>query len=377
MVSTNLITFQTILTYIKKIRDENIKLYLLESYSQKPPSHISHFMKVPYKIVKKFLNCFGLTLNYTPSLHSTKRLSNRYYFSSDEKKWSLNFLIYCLENSNNLCLDLSYFIDQDKKEILKFVRNKIYGTFLDSIEKRELFDELDLEYEVKYAAFYSSIRKKGKHYVLLNKRQYALPINHFEPVVFYHKYGIQEIPSSVKESLSGKDIIDSGAFIGDSVLVLDELHPRRIYAFEPLKENIQMLRKTIELNNLKNIVIVEKGLASDKGIAHIAPVSSGSFICNFGEKIELTSIDNFVSKNSLNVGLMKFDIEGYELKAIRGAKNTIMNIKPVIIVSLYHTGKDFFEIPKLLKSWVPEYKFRFLNLNKIHATFERVLIAYC
>jgi hypothetical protein len=94
-------------------------------------------------------------------------------------------------------------------------------------------------------------------------------------------------------------------------------------------------------------------------------------------RAELTSIDNFVSKNSLNVGLMKFDIEGYEFEAIRGAKNTIMNMKPIIIVSLYHTGKDFFEIPKLLKSWVHEYKFRFLNLNKIHATFERVLIAYC
>jgi FkbM family methyltransferase len=206
---------------------------------------------------------------------------------------------------------------------------------------------------------------------------YILPINHFEPVVFYHKYGIQELPSYVKESINGKDIIDAGAFIGDSALILNELKPRRIYEFEPLRENIQLLNKTIELNNLRTVVVVGKALASKKGISYIIPLSSGSFISGYGEKIQLITLDDFFSKNSLNVGLIKIDVEGYEPEVIKGAENTIKNEKPVLIVSLYHTGEEFFEIPKLLKSWVPEYTFRFLNLNHTHATFERVLIAYC
>jgi hypothetical protein len=45
------------------------------------------------------------------------------------------------------------------------------------------------------------------------------------------------------------------------------------------------------------------------------------------------------------------------------------------MISLYHTG-DAFEIPKLLKSWVPEYEFRFLNLNRASATTEKILLAY-
>jgi hypothetical protein len=34
MASANLITFQTILTYLKKISNERVKLYLLENYFQ-------------------------------------------------------------------------------------------------------------------------------------------------------------------------------------------------------------------------------------------------------------------------------------------------------------------------------------------------------
>jgi len=49
--------------------------------------------------------------------------------------------------------------------------------------------------------------------------------------------------------------------------------------------------------------------------------------------------------------------------------------KPKLLICLYHTGHDFFEIPKLIKKWVPSYRFRFINLNKIDPICERVLIA--
>jgi len=272
---------------------------------------------------------------------------------------------------------LSYFKEQeDKKEILKFIRNKVYGAFLDSVEKHKLFDRLDLKYESEYEKMNRKIKKKSKNYVLLDRKEYVLPINHFEHVVFYHKYGLYEIPSHVRESLEGKDIIDAGAFIGDSALILNELNPRRIYAFEPLKENVLFLRKTIELNNLKNVIIVEKALASKEGTSSMVPAGSGSFISKQGEEIELTTLDNFANKNSLNIGLIKMDVEGYEPEIIKGAEFTIKERKPILIVSLYHTGEEFFEVPKLLKSWVPEYEFRFLNLNRTHASFERVLVAY-
>ena len=68
------------------------------------------------------------------------------------------------------------------------------------------------------------------------------------------------------------------------------------------------------------------------------------------------------------VGLIKLDV-------LMGAKKTIGEHKPVLIISVYHKGRDFFEIPKLIKEVEPRYKMRFLNLNKA-ATIERVVLAY-
>jgi hypothetical protein len=34
-----------------------------------------------------------------------------------------------------------------------------------------------------------------------------------------------------------------------------------------------------------------------------------------------------------------------------GAEKTIKKDKPILLISVYHTGKDFFEIKPLLESW--------------------------
>lgn len=86
--------------------------------------------------------------------------------------------------------------------------------------------------------------------------------------------------------------------------------------------------------------------------------------------------EEILKENIDRVSLIKMDIEGYELKALRGARETIQKYKPVLIISAYHRREDILEIPYYLKDLVPEYKFRFLNLRKSHPIFEKVIIAY-
>jgi len=213
-------------------------------------------------------------------------------------------------------------------------------------------------------------------------REYKLSVNHFEMPVFHHKYGISELPREVVEGLKGRDFIDGEAFIGDSALVLSEFKPRRINAFEPLSENYNLLLKTIQLNNLQSIVVpVKKALGSTRGSLRIIHQGSASFISevlglNEGEEIEVVTLDYFVEENNLDVGLIKLDVEGYELEVLKGTRETIKKYKPVMIIAVYHLGQDFFEIPRLVKSLSPEYKLRFLNLNAESPFAERVLLAY-
>jgi hypothetical protein len=67
------------------------------------------------------------------------------------------------------------------------------------------------------------------------------------------------------------------------------------------------------------------------------------------------------------------DVEGFELKALKGASSTIAKFRPKLAISLYHKPEDFFEIPIYLKSYYPFYRL-YLDHYTIHAE-ETVLYA--
>lgn len=51
------------------------------------------------------------------------------------------------------------------------------------------------------------------------------------------------------------------------------------------------------------------------------------------------------------------DIEGAELKALEGARNTIIINHPRLAVCIYHKALDVVDIASYLLELVPEYKF--------------------
>ena len=50
------------------------------------------------------------------------------------------------------------------------------------------------------------------------------------------------------------------------------------------------------------------------------------------------------------------DIEGSEIKALEGAKNTISKYKPNLAICIYHKTDDLWKIPDLIHKMVPEYQ---------------------
>jgi hypothetical protein len=51
------------------------------------------------------------------------------------------------------------------------------------------------------------------------------------------------------------------------------------------------------------------------------------------------------------------DIEGAEIPALNGARNTIKKFKPKLAISVYHQWDDLREIPKLIHDIRDDYEF--------------------
>ena len=136
---------------------------------------------------------------------------------------------------------------------------------------------------------------------------------------------------------NGKVILDCGAAMGDTAIVFSKQYPdSKIYSFECIGKNIELLNKNLELNNISNVIPIKTFLASKTGKINIDSIEYDSI-----------SIDDYVKKNNINnIGLIKFDIEGAELEALNGGINTIKEHKPLLYIPIYHLETD--EIPKFI-----------------------------
>ncbi len=170
--------------------------------------------------------------------------------------------------------------------------------------------------------------------------------------VFGKMYCDEEILNITNEDI----LVDGGCYDGTSSIDVNSIPGngiKKIYAFEPDEKHYHKCEKFLQ--NLEHTILIKKGLFDKDGtISFMSQDGEGSLICEEGtEKIDICKIDTEAS----DATFIKMDIEGAELKALMGAKETIVKNKPKLAISIYHKPEDIIEIPKYLKTLVPEYKF--------------------
>ena len=81
----------------------------------------------------------------------------------------------------------------------------------------------------------------------------------------------------------------------------------------------------------------------------------GTFQADIGPNIVNTiTIDRMLEGNPATY--IKMNIEGSEMRALRGARETIERYKPRLAIMGYHKTSDFWEVPLIIKSFRPDYK---------------------
>lgn len=211
---------------------------------------------------------------------------------------------------------------------------------------------------------------------------YYLPVNQFDSSVFFTRYGIDKL--TTLDSVRNKHIIDAGGYVGDTALLFSSYTDKNIHVFEASPSNMDIIRETIRLNHLDNIVPVSKALGEKSGTATFSlgeHNSCNSLVerpgYNYPDHIEVpvVTLDDYVRENDLEVGLIKVDIEGGEQLLLRGAVETIRTQHPILLISIYHSANDFFEIKPMIEKMCGKYTFRIVKPANPAIALETILLA--
>lgn len=191
-----------------------------------------------------------------------------------------------------------------------------------------------------------------------------------------NEYGTYCIPDSSKHRISSKkilkglvwepetiqfiikycehELIHAGAYFGDMLPAFSKII--KVWAFEPCKENYECALKTIEMNGLTNITLINKALGETSKTAKLMVerngkvLGGGSEICNpdlstlnrkaflkkqyKSTKVQMTTIDETIPKDS-KISVIHLDVEGYEPNTLHGAVNTIKRCSPFLLLETH------------------------------------------
>jgi FkbM family methyltransferase len=184
----------------------------------------------------------------------------------------------------------------------------------------------------------------------------------------------------------GDVIIDAGAFIGDTGVYF---HHKlggdcQVHSFELLDENLALLVHNYERNGVRpgvDVVINKLALADKTGeeitIADGATQGSTSIFGKSpkGSRVQTITLDDYVMSLGLEkVDFIKMDIEGAELQALTGARETIRHFKPKLAICLYHKWNDAFTLPQAIHATGVDYSFTF-KWVQLKDGWEAILLA--
>ena len=136
----------------------------------------------------------------------------------------------------------------------------------------------------------------------------------------------------------GMRVLDIGAHIGYfTLLAARAVGPTgRVYSFEPDPDNYRFLCHNVALNGMEGVVTtVPKAVADTSGIRPFVADTKHSVVSSFLREgrsdaampVECTTVDDFLDGRKIDV--VKLDVEGAELEALRGMRRTLTETSQV------------------------------------------------
>lgn len=191
---------------------------------------------------------------------------------------------------------------------------------------------------------------------------------------------LQYLAHDIPWKIDYSNFIDCGGFDGDTIrsFVNNGIVMKNVAVFEPQNDLCQKISRYFRENvgKFRSATVFPCGVHSQTekfrfAVSSDAP-SASKIDENGNDIIQCVSIDDVLQ--GFNPTFIKMDIEGAEVGALKGAKDTIIKNHPYMAICVYHSLSDIWEIPSLIKSFYDGYRFYLRSYN--YMGLETVLYAF-
>jgi FkbM family methyltransferase len=172
------------------------------------------------------------------------------------------------------------------------------------------------------------------------------------PVIDWEVY----YPRDLFELGDDEVYVDGGTYDGDTIrLFIKRVGGRfsKVIGFEPDPATFERLKANFE--GEPRVQPVNKGLYDATRTLRFAnDASRASIIGEHGDvEVPVTRLDDVLGGE--RVTFIKMNIEGAELRALRGARESINRWVPRLAISAYHRPSDLWQVPFLIHEIEPRY----------------------
>ncbi|MGP2655512.1 FkbM family methyltransferase [Malaciobacter sp. WC5094] len=146
--------------------------------------------------------------------------------------------------------------------------------------------------------------------------------------------------------------LDGGAYVGDTLEYILKNYPdyKKIYCIEPSLLHINIAKR--ENPNLKNVEFINCGLGNKTQLIEDNLQEPQNNCRHDYQTQNINTVDKLIKEK---IDFIKLDIEGDEIKALEGARNTIKEYHPILAICIYHKASDWYEVPNLVLSIRNDY----------------------
>ncbi len=138
----------------------------------------------------------------------------------------------------------------------------------------------------------------------------------------------------------GDTVVDMGANIGTHTIAFArKVGPQGfVFAFEPQRIVYHQLCANVALNHFINVRCFQMGLGREKSAAKVPPLdlskeqnfgSMNMMTHNHGDEVAIIPLDDL---GLSRCRLIKMDVEGMEVEALEGARETIKRLRPALFI---------------------------------------------